>query len=271
MQPSSPTPAAAPATTSGQAMQNLQQFQSGMQTPEAQLQQAQQNLGVTAAQQQVQGLQGAIQNTTQLLGQVAPSVMGRTQNSLVTSAQANNQIGQEQAPIQANLDKDTTAYDTANTNYANLEQQAEDVANADQTSQQNQDSYLQNIYNDLYTQEQNASQQAEAEREFNVNAANSSSGTAGLTPTLGSPTDTATKGNVTKNAVGGYEFTDAAGTPITMGQYLDANGGTAQDAVTLLNQGSANDKAIAAQISQLLSKGTSAAQLAQLYPQVFGG
>lgn len=159
-------------------MQNLQSFQSSAKTPDQLIQDANQQNGVTSAQQQVQGLQGAIANTTNLLNQVAPSVMGRTQNSLVTSAQANQQIANGQAPIQANLSKDTDAYNTANTAYANDEQNAQNQANAELTGQTNQESYLQGIYNDLYTQEQNAAQSAEAQREFNaqLNASGSSAG-----------------------------------------------------------------------------------------------
>lgn len=161
-----------PATTSSQALQNLQQFSSAAQSPQQLISGANQSLGVDAAQQQVSGLQKAIGQTTNLLNQVAPSVMGRTANSLVTSGQANNQIAQQSAPIQTNLQNDTSAYNQANTDYANKEQQAQQLVNAEQTGQSNQQSYLQGIYNDLYTAEQNQAQQAEAQREFNTSQAN---------------------------------------------------------------------------------------------------
>lgn len=172
------------------ALQQLQSYQSGAQSPEQLITNAQNQLGVGAAQQQVSGLRGAINNTTNLLQQVAPSVMGRTGNSLVTSAQADKIIGNEQAPIQQNLSKDTQDYNDANATYTDLENQAEQRANADLTGQQNQESYLQGIYNDLYTQEQNASQQAEAEREFNVGQANAKSEAASASPTFGLPSST---------------------------------------------------------------------------------
>lgn len=276
------------ATTSGGALQNLQQFQSGMQNPDQLLQKEQQGLGTQAAQQQVQGLQGAINNTTNLLNQVAPSVQGRTQNSLVTSGQANQLINNEQAPIQQQLGQDTTAYNTANSNYTNLEGQAENLANADLTGQTNQQSYLQGIYNDLYTQEQNqATQQAAQaqaaaqEQQFQqslaeqAREANQSSATArATTPSLvGGSSTGGVSGALAKNAVGGYSFTNGAGVPVTMAQYLAGNGySTASDiasgAAQLLAQGSSSDKAIAAAIN---SGKYSPAQLAQLYPQVFGG
>lgn len=162
-----------PATNSAGALQNLQQAQASSQTPQQMIAGANQQFGVDQAQQQVSGLQKAIGQTTNLLNQVAPSVMGRTQNSLVTSAQANNQIAQQSAPIQANLQNDTQAYSQANTDYANKEQQAQQLVGAEQTGQANQQSYLQGIYSDLATAEQSAAQAQEAKREFGVGQANS--------------------------------------------------------------------------------------------------
>ena len=153
-------------TTSSQALQQMQQYQGSMQTPEQELQAAQQNLGTTAAQQQVSGLRGAIANTTNLLNNVAPSVMGRTGQSLVTSAQANAQIANEQAPISQKLGQQTSAYDQANADYQNLEQRAEALANANEQSQQSHLGYLQNIYSALYGQEQASAQAATQQRQF---------------------------------------------------------------------------------------------------------
>lgn len=176
-----------PASTSAQALQNLQSYQSSAQSPEALLQGQEQQLGTTAAGQQVQGLQGAIQNTTNLLGQVAPSVMGRTQNSLVTSAQANQQINNQSAPLNTSLTNENNQYNQANSNYQDLLNEASTNANAQYTGEQNQESALQGIYNDLYTQESTAAQQAEAEREFNAQLAssNASSAAADASPTFG--------------------------------------------------------------------------------------
>ena len=220
-----------PATTSSQAMQNLQQFQSGMQTPEQELQKAQQSLGTTAAQQQVTGLRSAINNTTNLLNQVAPSVQGRTQNSLVTSAQATRQIGNEQAPIQGELQKDTSAYNDANQNYAQLEAQAENQANAGIQSQNSQLGYLQNIYNDLYSQEQQQqaqqlAQQQEAERvrEFNASLGASTAGNSSLNSELASILGGGTSSNkltpqMSQRSGGGFNFQDVNGQPISAAKY----------------------------------------------------
>jgi hypothetical protein len=179
-------PTSTQATTSAQAQQNLQNYSGQMQTPDQLMQQEQNNLGVGQAQQQVSGLRTAITNTTNLLNQVAPSVQGRTANSLVTSAQQTRQIGNEQAPISQQLSQQTQDYNTANANYTDLEGQASTLANADLSSENQQLNNLQNIYSDLYTQEQAAQQQqiqqqqfeqqqAEAEREFNASLGASSS------------------------------------------------------------------------------------------------
>lgn len=198
-------PTSAPATTSAQALQNLQGFTSNMQSPEAELQKEESGLGVQADQQQVTGLQGAIQNSTNLLNQVAPSVMGRTANSLVTSAQADHQISNEQAPINTQLNQENQDYNTANSNYTNALGQAQSLATADTQGEQNQQSYLQNIYNNLYSQEQNTAAQAEQQRMDNntiadstasraATAANTGVGTpslVGTTPSASTPTNSA--------------------------------------------------------------------------------
>ena len=155
-----------PATTSAQAQTNLQNYASQMQTPTQEIQTADQSLGVNQAQQQVTGLQGAIANTTNLLQQVAPTVMGNAENSLVTQSQANQQISNASAPLNTQLTNQTNSYNQANSNYTNLEGQAQNLANANLSAQQGQESYLQSIYNDLYTQEQNAQQAATQQQQY---------------------------------------------------------------------------------------------------------
>lgn len=226
-------------TTSGQALTNLQQYQSGMQTPDQSLQNADQSLGVNQAQQQVSGLRGAIQNTTNLLNQVAPSVYGRTQNSLVTDAQATGQINNAEAPLNSQLNTENTNYSNANSDYTNLEQQAEAQASAEQTGQNNQLSALQNIYSDLYTQESNAAQQAEAEREFNAqqataNAAASSDNGLGseLSSLLGgSSSNIASMSGISSAKPGSFQF-NSNGSPISGYNWATANG---VDPVALLS------------------------------------
>lgn len=216
----------------------MQNYQSGMKTPDQLLQQEQQNLGTTAAQQQVSGLQKAIQNTTNLLNNVAPSVMGRTQNSLVTDAQANAQIANAEAPINQQLNQQQQGFDTANTNYQDLQQQAENLANANETAQQNQLGYLNNVYQALYggeqqqkadqlQQEQMAQQQKQFEESLALQKqAASSSGTAA--PTLGSGSFGSSNPqqngmNMTQRKGGGFNFTGTNGQAISAGAYAKAN------------------------------------------------
>lgn len=171
-------PPAPTATTSGQALQNLQTAQSTQQTPDQIQQSTDQSLGVPGAQQQVSGLRQAITNTTNLLNGVAPSVEGRTQNSLETSAQANREIQNEQAPISQTLGGQNTALSNDQSDLSNLLSQASTEEGLKEQGQTDTLTNLQNIYNDLYGQEQNtaqanvtAAQQAEAVREFNAGLA----------------------------------------------------------------------------------------------------
>lgn len=200
-----------PATTSAQALTNLQTAQAGQQSPDSLMQSTGNALGIPAAQQQVSGLRGAINNTTQLLSQVAPSVMGRTQNSLVTSAQANQQIANGQAPLNTQLNQEQTDYTGANSDLTNLtNQQGTEVGN-DMTNQQNQLSYLQGIYGDLSASEQQKITNAQAEESLANSRAAASSSLGGLaggstsTPTApatsaAAPTSFA-KGTTPQNAV----------------------------------------------------------------------
>lgn len=145
------------------ALNQLQQTQAGARSAADILSGQSQKYGVQAAQDTVQGLRGAITNTTKLLNQVAPSVMGRTANSLVTSAQANRQVQNEQAPIAQQLSQQSQDYGTANDSFNYAQQQAKDAANMEYTDQQNKLSYLQNLYSTLFEREETARKAAAEE------------------------------------------------------------------------------------------------------------
>lgn len=160
---------------SQQALAELQANQAGSKNANQILDEQRTSLGVNEAQNTVKGLRGAIDNTTKLLKQVAPSVMGRTQNSLVTSAQANRQIGNEQAPIAGQLTELGGQYGTAREDFNTLESRASQAAQAIYQGQQDKNSYLQNVYNVLFQREQEAERarveelnRQEAIRQFNV-------------------------------------------------------------------------------------------------------
>jgi len=177
-------PAAPPtATTSGQAQSNLQSYTGGMQTPDQAMGAANAQYGVNGAQATVQGLRSSLQNTNQVLQQVAPGVMGRTANSLVTSAQANRQIQNESAPIQTQLNNLGQQEQNASQDYQSALGQAQHAADANLAGQTQHQSYLQGIYNDLYTQEQNSAQLA-AEK-YAADASVKAAGAANASPSFG--------------------------------------------------------------------------------------
>lgn len=158
------------------ALAQLQQTQSTAQDPNTILSGQRQQLGVDAAQDTVTGLRGAINNTTKLLKQVAPSVMGRTANSLVTNAQATRQIGNEQAPLNENLSEENTNLGNATQDFNTLNDKAQQAATGIYQGQQDKLSYAQNLYNTLYQKEKDAqaAQQAEADRQENIRQFNAS-------------------------------------------------------------------------------------------------
>lgn len=141
-------------TNSAAALSQLQGFQKTMQSPDKLLASQEQSLGVPQAQQQVSGLRQAITNTTNLLNQVAPSVYGRTGQSLVTSAQAGRQIANEQAPIQQNLSGLGQDYGNASGDLNTLLGRSQSLASLQEQGQQDRLSALQGIYQNLFGKEQ---------------------------------------------------------------------------------------------------------------------
>lgn len=217
-------------TTSQGALQQLQQFQSSAQQPGDILAQQQQQYGVNQAQQNVSGLRGAVANTTKVLNNIAPGVMGRTGNSLVTSAQANAQIQGEQAPVNAQLTDQNAALGNATQDANTAETQAENATNAQVQGQTQQESYLQNIYNALFQQEQaqqanSLSQQQLAEQAREANLSASSSGTSspsfslGNTGTGSTSTGTPSSAQMVQRQGGGFNFTDASGKQLSAAQF----------------------------------------------------
>lgn len=158
------------------ALSQLQQIQQTSQNPNDILANQRQQLGYQGAQDTVTGLRGAINNTTKLLKQVAPSVMGRTGSSLVTNAQATKQISNEQAPISQTLTEQGTQLSDADRTATDINQKAQEAASGIYTGQQDKLSYAQNLYNTLYQREQaaQAAKQAEADRQEQIRQFNES-------------------------------------------------------------------------------------------------
>lgn len=209
-----------PPQNSQQALASLQQTQAAAQDPNTILSGQREQLGVNKAQDTVTGLRGAINNTTKLLQQVAPSVMGRTGSSLVTNAQATRQIGNESAPIQQTLTQQGTDYNQANQDLNSLQQQAQQAASGIYQGQQDKLSYAQNLYNSLYGQEQDAARMAEQKREFDAQQAAAAASaaqaakqfnlTSGGAQQAAAAPQKATADNNAKTLSGGKSLNDAA-------------------------------------------------------------
>lgn len=249
-----------PASTSAQALQQYQAAANSAQDPNAIQQQQNQQYGVGAAQQTVQGLQGAIQNTTSLLNQVAPSVMGRTANSLVTDAQSGKIIQNEQAPISAKLTSEGSDLTNANSALNSDQSQAENGAKLAYQGQQDKLSYLQNIYNTLYNQEQNAQAETDKQKAAAVTAAKST----GTKSTTGSSSGYTQSQDASG---GGSHFYGPGGTAITAAQYFDATGGGINGLSGFLK----SDPNSAAAYNDLASGKYTYSQLEQKYPYIFEG
>lgn len=159
------------ATTSQQALGNLQTYQSGLKAPGDVLSSNQNALGVPGAQQQVSGLRQAITNTQNLLNNVAPGVMGRTGNSLVTAAQSNRIIQNESAPIASTLKQQGQQLNLSDADLKDLMSKAESQTSATLTDQQQKMQYLQNIFSDLSSREQAQAAADESKRQFDAQQA----------------------------------------------------------------------------------------------------
>ena len=226
------------------ALSAVNSAQANQQTPDQIMNQENTALGVPQAQQQVSGLQQAITNTTNLLNQVAPTVEGNTANSLVTASQQGQQIANQSAPIQADLSSDTSAYNTANANYTNLEGQAENLANADLTQQNDQITNLENMEQEAQNQldsmlsaNSNTDQLNAQEQEYQAELSANSGGNITIGGNSGSTTPTSTSNGKTSstsntgaqmvakggNATNGYAFTNN-GQSVNAAQYASDKG-----------------------------------------------
>lgn len=205
---------------SQQALGQLQTAQQTAQNPQSFLASQQQALGVPAQQEAVQGLRGAISNTTKLLNNVAPSVTGRAANSLVNAGAAQRIIANEQAPIAANLQTQGQQYSQSAQDLADLQNKALQQAQLQYQGQQDQVSYLQNLYNTLYAREQDAANRALQEKKLRAeSAAASGYGLGG-----GSAAAPAQKSAYATQKGSGFQFYDAGDKPITAAQYAQQTG-----------------------------------------------
>lgn len=231
---------------SQQALAELQGFQKSYENPNDIIGKQRQQLGYQQAQDTVTGLRGAINNTTKLLKQVAPSVMGRTGSSLVTNAQATRQIANEQAPIAGQINDQSTLLGEESRNLAEINQRAQEAASGIYQGQQDKLSYAQNLYNTLYQREQEAEQARLAElarqeqiRQFNEEQSRLRAASAGGGGSNFNLTPTTPSANMAQRQNGGFNFTDANGQPISAAKYATLTGKNIGD--VLYQMGKAGD------------------------------
>lgn len=266
-------------TNSGDALAQLQQTQAASQNPNDILTAQRQQLGVNSAQDTVTGLRGAIDNTTKLLQQVAPSVMGRTGSSLVTQAQASKQIQNEQAPISQNLTNEGTQYNEADQDLSKLQDEASTAASGIYQGQQDKLSYAQNLYNSLYQKEQDARAEtdkqaalSEQAREANQTASKASGGNITINPSSSTPVS-GTVGKVIQRNPSDFHFYDPSGAPITAAVYAKAN--NIPIGTILQQMGQAGDKVAQAAYNTIQKNPTlytsNPGLLKTQFAQLFGG
>lgn len=165
-----PTTGTTSAPSSGDAaLQALSNSAGQIQNPFDLLQAREQALGIPAAQQQVSGLRQAVTNTTNLLNKIAPSVEGRTADSLVNEAQANKMIQNEQAPVQANLQSLGQQSSDAQSALTNLMAQATSEAGLQAQGQEQAFNNLQTLATDY----QNSDAAKQAQQNFMLQQAQS--------------------------------------------------------------------------------------------------
>lgn len=232
-----------PSTTD--AYNQLQSFNSSRPSPTSFLDQANQKYGVDAANSQVSGLQSTIGNLQNAAAAVAPSVTGRTSGTFTTQGQRDALVNREQAPIITNLNTQGQQLGQAQS----AQQQAQSLAGqyASGLASQDQQKYqsLLDQYNaanaadQFHQQQQAAAQQAASDqayrqqqlseqiREFNnpQNQGGSTADVAALLSSISGKSGGQTQGaQQAQRPGGGFNFTDANGTPINAAQYAQAKG-----------------------------------------------
>lgn len=269
---------------SAEAFANLQNYQTQMKDPSAILASQNQQLGIPAAGQQVSGLRQAITNTTNLLNQIPQAVQGRTQNSLVTSGQANRQIQNEQAPVAQQLSQQSNDYNTANSDYERLIEQAKYGTDAELQGQQQKYGALKDIYTALYGSEQDSlahqleeKKFAESQRQFNATPHGSGGGggldVSSLLKSLGGGGGALPQGMSIKNpnagGAQGYNFT-FGGSPVSAATFANVSNQPISDILYTMAQ-SGDQSAAKAYQAILANKGTITPQIKSQYSSLFWG
>lgn len=157
-----------PGMSSAEALDAYKNFQNTRTNAASYYDQAAQSTGANAAQQRANDLRGLIRNTETALKGVDSSVRGRTQGSLVTSAQQQRLAALEREPIAQELTGHQGAYSDEMANYRDLIGQAQSRAGLQYQSDTDKANSMQTLYEKLFGQEQEQQRQREAERAYQL-------------------------------------------------------------------------------------------------------
>jgi hypothetical protein len=166
-------------TTSADAYNQLQDFNSKRVNPDQAISDAESKYGVPGLSSQLGALRTLTSNLETSIGNVDPSVTGRTQGSLVTEAQRQRIVNNERQPLAEQYNQTTRNYADIGDQYNRASSLAQNTANARLSDQENSYQHLFGQYQSLVQQEQAAAQLAEARR-GSAASANSGLNLAGL-------------------------------------------------------------------------------------------
>lgn len=155
-----------PPRTSQDALKQLQSFKKTRRDPREFLSEAQQELGVGRARENVSGLRSQLASTQELLRNIEPAVTGRTAGSLTTEGQRSSLVAREQRPVAETLGSVQSALGVESSNLADLVGQAQTKAQLGLEGQTSELNLLQDVYDRLFQQESEAQRRREAERLF---------------------------------------------------------------------------------------------------------
>lgn len=151
--------------SSATALQQLTSFRSTRKNPFDILAQQKKQLGVDDVNSRVGKLRTGIINTENLLEGVDDSVTGRTSGTLTTEAARSRIVNQERAPIAQTLGKQQSGLSAEQQNLQDILGQAMQGAQLQYQGESDQETYLSNLYNTLFGQEQAAEERRRYEQD----------------------------------------------------------------------------------------------------------
>lgn len=159
--------------SSAAAYQSLNNFRTKMVRPEDALSRGDQQYGVSGIRGQLDALRTLTGNLQTSIGQVDPSVTGRTQGGLVTEAQRSAIVNKERAPLMTQFADTTNKLGDAGRQFSEAQGLASNYAQSLLGSQDQEYSRLFGDYTTQLAQEGEAAKLAEQKRQFDAQMAES--------------------------------------------------------------------------------------------------